>query len=350
LYYFILALISAALFGAATPASKILLTAFNPFQLAGLLYLGAALGAATISLQKGNRFAPRTMDRRNLLRLGGAIVFGGVLAPSFLLLGLKLASAASVSLWLPLELVATAVLGSLLFHDQLGRYGWLGMAGIVLAGLLLGMGEGSSRLSSGLLVALACICWGFDNNLTALIDGITPAQSAFWKGIFAGSINLSIGYLVGGNAAPPPPTIVAALAVGALSYGISIVLYITAAQKIGASRAQMFFASNPFFALTFSAIILGEVISSFQISAAFLLLGSLTLVFRDRHEHWHQHEEIEHQHVHDHDDKHHDHDHGREAIPKRHSHHHRHEASTHSHPHWPDLHHRHKHYPDRKEP
>jgi len=39
-----LALASAFLFGAATPLSKALLDSLTPFQLAGLLYLGAALG------------------------------------------------------------------------------------------------------------------------------------------------------------------------------------------------------------------------------------------------------------------------------------------------------------------
>jgi hypothetical protein len=42
----LLALISAALFGSATPASKILLDSFAPIQLAGLLYLGAAIGVS----------------------------------------------------------------------------------------------------------------------------------------------------------------------------------------------------------------------------------------------------------------------------------------------------------------
>jgi hypothetical protein len=31
-------------------------------------------------------------------------------------------------------------------------------------------------------VLAACACWGLDNQLTALIDGITPSQTAFWKG------------------------------------------------------------------------------------------------------------------------------------------------------------------------
>ncbi len=47
----ILALISAALFGSATPGSKILLDSFSPIQLAGLLYLGAAIGVTPLLIK-----------------------------------------------------------------------------------------------------------------------------------------------------------------------------------------------------------------------------------------------------------------------------------------------------------
>lgn len=108
--YILLALLSAALFGAATPLSKTLLSSFDAFQLAGLLYLGAAIGASVIAFRKRSYTLPWRMDRRNRMRLLGAVFFGGVLAPLLLLMGLKAASAASVSLWLPLELVATSIL------------------------------------------------------------------------------------------------------------------------------------------------------------------------------------------------------------------------------------------------
>ena len=120
-------------------------------------------------------------------------------------------------------------------------------------------------------------------------------------------------------------------------------LYITAAQNIGAARAQIFFASGPFFGMALSALFLGERISIFQIIAAILLIGSLALVFRDRHEHRHQHQATDHEHSHEHDDKHHNHDHTIEQANGLHSHRHRHEKMTHSHPHLPDLHHRHDH-------
>ena len=132
-----LAVVAAFLFGAATPASKWLLGSLTPFQLAGLLYLGAAVGAAPVALRRGRIRLPGGVDPRNRRRLLGAVVLGGVGGPVFLLLGLRLAAAASVSLWLNLEVAATAVIGVLIFHDHLGRMDWAG-ATMAIAGAALG--------------------------------------------------------------------------------------------------------------------------------------------------------------------------------------------------------------------
>ena len=67
------AILSAALFGAAAPASKWLLLGLTPIQLAGLLYLGAALAVMPISFRKGSSPLPPMHDRPNKLRLFGAI-------------------------------------------------------------------------------------------------------------------------------------------------------------------------------------------------------------------------------------------------------------------------------------
>ncbi len=337
-----MALISAALFGAATPASKKLLGSLSAFQLAGLLYLGAVIGVIFIIIRRGSWRPPWKMSTKNRWNLSGAIFFGGFMGPVLLLLGLKLASAASVSLWLNLELVATAVLGRLFFSDHLGRYGWFGVAGIVMAGVILSLGEGVSGIWAGLLVTGACISWGLDNHFTALIDGITPSQSTLWKGVVAGTVNLLIGiYLHSYNASIS--ITIGALVVGILSYGASITLYITSAQGMGATRAQMFFASAPFFGVALSVFVLGESISSLQIISAVLLILSLGALFRDQHQHKHYHKATEHEHSHRHDDDHHNHTHDDLYPTQRHSHWHEHDAREHAHPHWPDLHHRHKH-------
>jgi uncharacterized membrane protein len=181
-----------------------------------------------------------------------------------------------------------------------------------------------------------------DNNFTALIDGLTPSQTTFWKGLIAGLVNLSLGIISQGYTISWAATM-EALTVGVFSYGISIILYITAAQSIGAARGQMFFASGPFFGVLFSALILGERISAVQAVAALTLTISLVLVFLDKHGHAHFHGLILHEHSHRHDDAHHDHTHDESVTGDRHTHIHQHKPTAHSHIHLPDLHHRHKH-------
>jgi drug/metabolite transporter (DMT)-like permease len=343
MYPFLLSLAAAVLFGISTPISKGFLSQWSSQQLAGMLYLGAALGVAIPLIAGRKGFVGIRLTRINLARLGGSILFGGILAPFLLLAGLQLASAASVSLWLNLEMVATAMLGVAFFRDHLGRKGWLGAACVLGAGLLLSWGEVAAGMKAGILLALACVCWGIDNNLTALIDGFLPLQSTFWKGAFAGVVNLSIGLSLRPAQGISPQDILFALALGAISYGASIVLYVTAAHHLGASRSQMVFASAPLFGLIFSFLWAGERILPLHLCALGFQAAGTWLLFRDRHAHIHAHEEMEHTHEHRHDDGHHDHVHPGRPASTRHSHSHMHSEMRHEHPHWPDLHHRHAH-------
>jgi drug/metabolite transporter (DMT)-like permease len=193
-----------------------------------------------------------------------------------------------------------------------------------------------------LLVALACICWGIDNHLTALIDGITPAESTFWKGIVAGTVNFLIGISIHSLEATGA-IISLALLVGVFSCGLSIVLYITSAQHLGATRSQLVFASAPFWGVLLSAVFLRESLSALQILAMIMFLPSIAALFKDRHLHEHLHEPMSHEHIHEHDDRHHGHSHDAGTGERTHSHRHEHQPVRHSHPHWPDLHHRHEH-------
>ncbi len=336
---FIQALAAALLFGIATPFSKTLLADLQANQLAGLLYLGAAALLAPLVLRrrlKGRPVFPRSArDRRSLL---GAVFFGGVVGPVLLLVGLKYSLAASVSMWLNLETTATAVLAYFLFREHLGRWTWIGNLGVAAAGVLLSFDQGWSGWIGLACVAGAAVAWGLDNNFTAVIDGITPEDSTFWKGLIAGTTNLAIGVALAGLHVRAEW--LWALALGGLSYGASIALYIRAAQGLGATRSQMVFASAPFFGVLLSILWLGEGFSVLQALAAAVLAGSIVLMFLDRHAHVHRHEAVAHEHGHRHDDGHHEHAH--QAQPTNsHSHPHTHDPAVHSHPHWPDLHHRH---------
>lgn len=333
--------IAAVLFGASAPLGKPLLNYLNDFQMAGLLYLGAALGVSVFVLSKQSTANLRCISRKNLFRLSGAIVFGGILGPIFLIGGLRIAAAASVSLWLNMEMVATVIIGYFFFHDHLSKKGWLASVGVLAAASVLALDGGIAGFKAAGLIGLACLSWGIDNHLTALIDGISPAQSTFWKGLVAGSVNMILGLLIGSYHASLTITL-AGLGLGALAYGLSIMLYISSAQQLGATRAQFIFSSSPFFGLLI-ALLFGGTISIYQVGAFFLFLGSVFILFRESHAHHHVHQPSIHTHIHYHADQHHNHHPEDEEKSIRHSHEHTHLTMEHSHPHWPDLHHRHDH-------
>lgn len=341
------ALLSAALFGAATPVSKALLDDFPPLVLAGVLYLGAALALAPRVLARRRRGAVvMPADAKNRMRLLGAVVFGGIVGPVALLAGLREAKAGSVAMWLNLETVATATLGVAFFREHLGRWTWTANVAVFGAGLLLAWEGGPSAWTGAALVACAAVCWGLDNNWTALIDGITPSDCTFWKGLVAGATNLALGLAVDGSPPSAAPWGIA-LALGAVSYGVSIALYIAAAQNIGAVRSQMVFATSPAFGAAGAALFLGEGFTPIQWTAAAMLTAANVLLLLDGHAHEHVHDEVEHEHEHRHEDGHHAHDHGPHHAPVApgvvHTHVHTHGQLVHAHAHWPDLHHRHRH-------
>lgn len=334
-------LLAAVLFGASTPISKVFLTSLTPFQLAGLLYLGAALGTFLFAARSNSLEALRRVDGRIWKRLGGATFFGGCLAPVLLLLGLRLAGAGSVSLMLNLEIAATAALGLMFFREHLHIRGIVGIVGVLSAGLILATGEGMPGTLAGLAVAGACLAWGLDNNLTALVDGITPSGTACFKGAVGGSVNLAIGLFLAPLRATWA-TVLLVLLVGAFSYGASIVLYISSAQQLGATRAQGLFASAPFIGAVLSFVFLRETLGSLHLVAALVLIVSVVLIMRSEHVHAHVHQPMEHVHRHRHDE-HHEHEHQGVARPEPHIHEHGHEELEHVGGHYSDLHHRHSH-------
>lgn len=334
-------LASALLFGAATPLSKELLEPLGGLALAGLLYLGAAIAVLPFCF---TRTGEKRRSSKQLGYLLGAILFGGVVGPVLLLFGLAKSSAASVALLLNLEAVATALLAWVLFREYIGRRTWMAVLLVVSAGVILSSGDFAAEIVPGLLVAGACVCWGLDNNFTSLIDGYSPAQSTFVKGIVAGSLNLLLAVFLSS------PTwsyqvVLVALAVGALCYGASITLYIRGAQQLGATRSQLLFSFAPFVGVLGAWLYLGEEVLGEQIAAGLLMMVGALLLIESQHQHEHSHEATTHTHSHTHDDGHHNHVHAEaDKIESGwHAHVHTHENMSHSHEHLPDLHHRHEH-------
>jgi len=345
-----MALAAAVLFGASAPLAKLLLDQTSPQLLAGLLYLGSGIGLGLVWLRKrqSSEAARETpLTRRDIPWLAGAIVFGGMLGPVLLMIGLTRTPASAASLLLNLEGVFTALLAWFVFRENFDRRIALGMLAIVAGGVALSW-EG--RLNWGgvagpLAVAGACLCWGIDNNLTQKVSAGDPVQITTLKGIAAGSANTIIAFLLGASL-PDRPRVVAAMLLGFLSYGVSLVFFVLALRHLGTARTGAYFSTAPFVGAVLSLAIFKERPTTALIVAATMMGIGVWLHFTERHEHEHRHKPLEHDHAHTHDE-HHQHVHapGDPAVtdPTPHTHWHRHKPMVHSHPHYPDIHHRHPH-------
>ena len=343
----IYALAAAALFGASTPLAKLLGTEIPPVLLAGLLYLGSGTGLVVLRLLRDRGWKRSGLSVSEWPWLVGAVVFGGILGPVALMVGLTLTSAATASLMLNLEPVLTAVLAWVVFKENADRRIVVGMLAIIAGGIVLswpsGQAAGVAQSWLGpLAVAFACLCWAVDNNLTRKVSACDALFIAGVKGLFAGLVNCAIGLTLGAKI-PPLVALTPTLLIGFLGYGVSLVLFVLALRGLGAARTGAYFSTAPFLGAAIAIVLLGESVSLlFWLAAAFMLFG-VWLHLTERHEHMHQHQPLQHTHRHTHDE-HHQHEHAEDVPPgAAHSHGHVHSPVRHSHPHFPDIHHRHRH-------
>src|SRR5205814_3321876 len=332
-----LGLAAALLFGLGAPLSKLLLPSARPLTLAALLYLGA--GAAFLVARR--RAAEVRLTRADVPVLAGAVIAGAALGPVLMLWGLARVSGLAGSLLLNLEAPFTIALAVLAFGEHLSVREGLSAAVIVLGAALLGArGEWSGSVAGAAAIAVACACWALDNNLAAILSLKDPVQVLRIKALCAGAANLFLALALG-QPLPPLTVCAGALAVGAVSYGASLLLYLRAQRALGAARQSALFAVAPFAGAAASIPLLGDRPAPADYAGAALMMLGVAALLRAKHAHVHTHEPMEHDHLHVHD-VHHQHPHeGPRTEP--HAHPHRHDALTHAHAHVSDAHHRHRH-------
>lgn len=347
------ALISALLFGISTPLAKRLLgSGLAPQLLAGLLYLGSGLGLGVLWLTRrlaGQHHGEAPLGRSDLPALVVTVIFGGALAPVLLMAGLAHTSAASASLLLNLEGLATMAIAWLVFREYVDRWLLLGAAAILAGALLLSWTGGSLHSGAGqrawlgaLLIAAACLSWGIDNNFTRKLASADPTQIAAIKGLVAGGANLALALYLGASL-PALPYVIVAGVVGFAGYGISLVLFVLGLRHLGTARTAAYFSTAPFIGAILAVSLFSEPLGARLLLAGVLMGLGLYLHLAERHDHLHQHEPLAHAHRHSHDE-HHQHTHAAGDPPDEpHSHWHQHPPLQHQHPHYPDLHHRHGH-------
>src|SRR5262245_47312154 len=216
----LLGLAAAISFGISAPLAKRLLADVDPQMLAGLLYVGAF---AALSAVRPRARVEARLRRADVPRLTAMVTAGGVVAPVLLLVGLERVSGVTGSLLLNLEGPLTILVGVAVFHEHLPGRAALGAAVIFGGAVLLGLGpEGTHADWVGiLLIAGACAAWALDNNLTQSLTVRDPRSIVRIKTGVAGTVNVVLALAIGARF-PTLTIVVAALALGALSYGLSV--------------------------------------------------------------------------------------------------------------------------------
>ena len=337
---------AALLFGASTPFAKEIGRNIDPWLLAGLLYLGSGIGLASWRITRraaGVRNNEAALKRSDLRWLVAIVLIGGVAGPLFLMFGLHATQGSVASLLLNLEGLATMAIAWTFYRESVDSRLFLGALAILAGAVVLSWDFSVFALSGGaVLVAIACLCWGIDNNLTRKLSSADPVEIAMIKGLAAGATNVILGFATGAQF-PTLSIVLLAGVLGLFGYGISLVLFVLALRELGAARTGAYFSTAPFIGALIAVVIFSEPVTVTLAIAAVLMGAGVWLHLSENHEHWHEHERTTHEHLHVHD-AHHRHDHGPgDPIGAPHTHVHTHEALRHKHPHFPDLHHRHGH-------
>jgi drug/metabolite transporter (DMT)-like permease len=359
-------LAAAASFGISAPLAAALLDVADPQLLAGLLYLGAALALGVG--WRVRRARTRPLDRADLPAVAVVALTGGIVAPVLLLLGLDRVGGLGGALLLNLETPTTLLVAIAVFGEHLDRRSMLGSAAVIAgAGLLGGApGEGGTGWAGVGLIAGAAVLWAVDNNVSRDVATRSPLALVTTKCALAAAVNLAVAVLRG-VAWPAPGYLAGALALGAVSYGASVLLDAHALRLIGAAREAALFATAPFAGAALAVAIAGRLPAPVELAAIAAMGLGVAALLTAHHEHDHNHPAEAHDHLHRHDDGHHEHaqEDGDGADRIRtgahsgtgargrpgpayapggaHRHPHRHGARSHRHAHVSDPHHHHDH-------
>ena len=288
------AFLAAVFYAINVPISKVLLQHVGPTTMAALLYLGAGIGIGMMSLfNKKDREKAESLTKAELPYIVGMIVLD-IAAPIFLMLGISYGSSANASLLGNFEIVATTVIALILFKEAVTKRLWVAIGLITLSSILLSFeGTDSFHFSYGsLLVIMATVCWGLENNCTRELSSKSTYQIVMLKGLCSGLGALVIS-LIKKESFPGFGYIAIALALGFVAYGLSIFVYVRAQNVLGAAKTSAYYAVNPLIGALLAFVFLSESLSwMYVIALIVMVIGSALVVvdtFIRQHDHEHQH-------------------------------------------------------------
>lgn len=290
-----LAILAAGLYAINIPLSKLLLTHIEPTMMASYLYLGAGIGIGIVFLitKKNQKEANEKFTKKDLPYVLGMIGLD-IIAPILLMFGLLDSASSNASLLNNFEIVCTSLIALFIFKEIVSKRMWIAISLITLSSFVLSFEDITSfKLSWGaILVLLATLCWGLENNCTRNLSSKNTYHVVFLKGIFSGLGSLIVALCLK-ESFPHIGYFALALLLGFVAYGLSIFFYIKAQGIIGASKTSAYYSVAPFIGTFLSFIIFEEKLTwSYFIGLGIMIIGTIivvidTLAIKHNHNHTH---------------------------------------------------------------
>lgn len=269
------ALLAALLYALSSPISKLLLEFVGPTLMAACLYLGAGFGLLLV--KKTKKTKEEKLEKKDMPYVVGMVVLD-IIAPILLMMGLTITSSSNAALLNNFEIVATTVIAYFIFKEKISKNLLIGIILVLISSIILTFDISSLSFNLGsVLVLLAAIAWGFENNCTKMISNKNPIDIVIIKGIFSGLGSLIISIII--NEFTLNYYLIFALILGFFSYGLSITTYIYAQRHLGASKTSAFYAVNPFIGTLLSLIIFKDMPNfNFVIALVIMMIATIFIV------------------------------------------------------------------------
>lgn len=294
------AILAAALYAISSPISKLLLEEIPPTLMASFLYLGAGLGMFIVDFIRHKKYKEKTEARLTKQELPFTIgmVVLDIAAPIFLMVGLTKTSAANASLLNNFEIVATSLIALLIFKEHISKRLWVAIFLITVSSIVLSVEDISSFSFSfgSILVLLACVCWGLENNCTRKLSVKDPLEIVVIKGFGSGIGSLLVGLILG-EQTNNITYVIAALILGFFAYGLSIFFYIYAQRYLGAAKTSAYYAIAPFIGAGLSLIIFREIPTTSFVIALIIMIVGMFFASTEEHNHSQAHAAKEYAHL-----------------------------------------------------
>lgn len=306
---FLYAGLAALAYGFSTPFNKTLLNNVEPLVLSGWFYLFSGLSLIW-SFIRPLPTGKKSFKRNEIPIIAFIVLSGSILAPFFIFLGLKTVPAYQASLFLNFEVIFTIMIAIIGFREKVSAQVALGIIIVILILFLWSINfellQIFENLSYGIIfILLGCLNYGIDNNLTNYLGNKSAPRLVAIKGIFGGMFSLNVALFLGFTLFFSLPHFLLILIIGVISYGMSIILFIRALQRIGTIKTSIIFSTAPFLGSIFSILLLSEPFDTIDFLVFIISMIGVYLIVSDKHIHYHSHGIVIHSHIIEQDDIHH---------------------------------------------